>query len=380
MDPGTNATYCTEELRKNLGAKGKIHQTELTTITQTRMLIKSTMVTLLVSDIDDHEEIRTIADVAVRPSLNIDLSGLANRIDLDQWPHLSDITIPDVLTDQVHLLIGQDCSDLLIPIDVRRGRPGEPFAVKTTLGWAVNGPVNPSEPKQVKSAHFIKTETTLENDLKRMWDIEGIHTEDPGMSLSDRKTLDVWRNSNTISDDHYTLGIPFKQETPCLVNNLHMAEKRLKLLSKRLHKDGDLKLKYTTEIQKLIENGYAEEVPEADLARADGKVWYLPHHPVFNQKKPDKCRVVFDCAAKYGGLSLNDHVHQGPDLANKLVGVLLRFREGPVAFMADIEAMFHQVKVSVPDRDVLRFLWFQENDVDKPPKEYRMTSHIFGGV
>ena len=58
----------------------------------------------------------------------------------------------------------------------------------------------------------------------------------------------------------------------------------------------------------------------------------------------------------------------------------MRFREGPVAFMADIEAMFHEVRVSVSDRDTLHFLWFQQNDTQKPPKEYCMTSHLFGGV
>ena len=76
---------------------------------------------------------------------------------------------------------------------------------------------------------------------------------------------------------------------------------------------------------------------------------------------------------------LNDHVHQGPDLANRLVGVLLRFRQGAIGFMADIEAMFHQVHVTPEDRDVLRFLWF-EKDTTQPLKTLRMTAHLFGGV
>ena len=56
-------------------------------------------------------------------------------------------------------------------------------------------------------------------------------------------------------------------------------------------------------------------------------------------KKPEKIRVVFDCAAKYQGTSLNDQTLQGPDHTNSLTGVLIRFREEQIALMADIEAM-----------------------------------------
>ena len=51
----------------------------------------------------------------------------------------------------------------------------------------------------------------------------------------------------------------------------------------------------------------------------------------------------FDCSAEYEGEALNKHLLQGPNLTSKLVGVLSRFRQEPVAFMADIEAMFLQV-------------------------------------
>ena len=32
------------------------------------------------------------------------------------------------------------------------------------------------------------------------------------------------------------------------------------------------------------------------------------------------------------GASLNDHLYQGPDLANSLIGVLIRFCEDEIAF------------------------------------------------
>ncbi len=93
-----------------------------------------------------------------------------------------------------------------------------------------------------------------------------------------------------------------------------------------------------------------------------------------------KLRVVFDCSAKTIGISLNDHLLQGPDLTNSLVGVLTRFREEPVAFMADIECMFYQVCVPVHQRNYLRFLWWPDGDLSKELKEYRMKVHLFGAT
>jgi len=62
----------------------------------------------------------------------------------------------------------------------------------------------------------------------------------------------------------------------------------------------------------------------------------------------------------------------GPDLTNSLVGLLIRFRQDPLAVMGDVQSMFHQVCVPKEDRDLLQFLWW--------PKEYRMTVHLFGAV
>ena len=92
--------------------------------------------------------------------------------------------------------------------------------------------------------------------------------------------------------------------------------------------------------------------------------WYLPHFPVTNQSKPGKVRIVFDAAAEYNGTSLNKNLLQGPESTNCLIGVLLRFRQENTAIVADIESMFHQVRVREEDRDSLRFLWWDESTAD----------------
>ncbi|XP_067023847.1 uncharacterized protein [Acropora muricata] len=46
----------------------------------------------------------------------------------------------------------------------------------------------------------------------------------------------------------------------------------------------------------------------------------------------------------------------------------------------DLESMFYQVKVPEEGRDLLRFLWWDEGDTSKEPKEYRMTVHLSGAA
>lgn len=89
------------------------------------------------------------------------------------------------------------------------------------------------------------------------------------------------------------------------------------------------------------------------------------YHP---QKK--KIRVVFDCAASYRGVSLNQELLQGPDLTSSLFGVMQRFRQERIALMADIKGMFNQVRVPKEDRDLLRFLWWEDGDISKPVQVY----------
>ena len=96
-----------------------------------------------------------------------------------------------------------------------------------------------------------------------------------------------------------------------------------------------------------------------------------------NKEKP---RIVFDCAAQHLGVSLNSKVLQGPDLANKLVGVLTRFRLHQIALMAVVEAMFHQVRVEADDQDAIRFQWCPQGNRSEAPRAYRMTVHLFGGT
>ncbi|XP_064647472.1 uncharacterized protein LOC135500156 [Lineus longissimus] len=218
----------------------------------------------------------------------------------------------------------------------------------------------------------------LERQVEKFWKVEN-NTDSVALSVEDRKVVRTWEESIRQVDGHYQLPIPFRNENPDLANNVTAAKRRLDSLQRKLERDEKLFAEYKKGVDDLLANGFAERVPDGELQGTPGKTWYLPHHAVSNPNK-DKIRIVFDCSAEYNGASLNSKVMQGPDLTNKLVGVLLRFREEKTAIMADIKAMFHQVMVDPTDRDVLRFLWWPGGDMSKEPVAYRLRVHLFGGV
>ena len=215
----------------------------------------------------------------------------------------------------------------------------------------MNGPLGGASSKRKATSNFVQVDHDLNEQLERFWKIEGQDSlvgEKRGLSIEDKRAVSIWEDSiRRREDGHYMLSVPFRLRPPFLPPNREMAEKRLESLRRQLTRDETKHKAYTDFMSDLLERGYAEKVEEDQLNRSD-TVWYLPHHTVHNPKKPDKVRVVFDCKASFQGVSLNSQVLQGPDLLNGLLGVLLRFRQYPVAIMSDIEAMFHQVGV-VPE-------------------------------
>ena len=90
----------------------------------------------------------------------------------------------------------------------------------------------------------------------------------------------------------------------------------------------------------------------------------MPHHGVRHPSKPGKVRIVFYCSANFGGACLNNKFLSCPDLTNQLAGVLLRFRSEEAAFMGDLETMFNQLQVLDNQRDFLRYLWWENNNLE----------------
>ncbi|KAG7524560.1 hypothetical protein JOB18_013868 [Solea senegalensis] len=159
--------------------------------------------------------------------------------------------------------------------------------------------------------------------------------EQVGLSREDLRFMDMVTKSAKHVNGHYQVALPLKNPNVSMPNNRKVVEQRQTHLKRRLQRDPVFYREYNTFINDLLGKGYAEKVPDAELERSDGRVWYIPHHGVYHPTK-GKLRVVFDCGASYKGQSLNEELLQGPDLTSSLIGVVTRFRREPVVIMADL--------------------------------------------
>ena len=354
---------------KQLNIKGKKTTLSLTTMEKAQSKTESSIVSLELSDLNG-ENLVHIGTVFSTPELPVTTRNLATKEDMNRWIHLADIEVHRIKAD-VGLLIGCNVPEVLEPIEIR-SQNGGPYATRTIFGWVINGPLGRNGTSESTTNFVQAVNVSLEKQFESFCNREFMDTEyssRPSFSREDNRALEIMSNSVRLNDGHYEIALPWKKVPPELPNNRTMAERRLNFLKKRLEGDPSLMKNYSSFIEDLLKNGYARKVPDEQLT-TDRHVWYLPHHPVFHPQKPDKTRVVFDCSAKFQGTSLNNELLQGPDLTNSFIGVLTRFRQGSVAFMADIEAMFHQVRVPLKECDVLRFLWWPNGNTTANPEEF----------
>ena len=146
-----------------------------------------------------------------------------------------------------------------------------------------------------------------------------------------------------------------------------------------MEKDPEFHEQYSRVMNNYLAEGSLRRVPDEEVPTLK-PIWYLPYHAVWHPRKPAEPRVVFDCASKSGGVSLNDQLLQGPENTSSLIRVILRLRVNSVAVAADVRRMFHQVFVSPEDHGALCYLWFPVRDLTKDPKTYQMLVHIFGAT
>ncbi|XP_067940663.1 uncharacterized protein [Watersipora subatra] len=109
----------------------------------------------------------------------------------------------------------------------------------------------------------------------------------------------------------------------------------------------------------MVDCGVAKKLSDSDLKSWTGPRFYISHLAVLSPKSKTTCvRIVFNPSQSYQGKSLNSFLAKGPDAyINKLMGVLIRWREESQALVGDIRKMYNSVSIHSTEQHCHRFLW-----------------------
>ena len=381
LDPGAQTTLCTKGLADQLGIEGVQERLQLQTVQGPAAAQLLWKVPLKLLPIDGQSSI-DVDEAYTVDDLNIHVP-FVDKKQKKRWPHISDLPIYDCSDMEVGLLLGANVLEAVIQEEVRRGRPGEPVAIKTAFGWTLTGTIADLVPEETRQVMFLNKEVETDEiraEMKTWWETECFATkynDEVSLSAEDRRAVSsLEANTKKTEDGRYETGLLWKNDDVSLPDNRSAALQRLKNTERSLRKNEQKAKEYGDVLMGYVAKGHAKILTPAEVAEKNKRQWILPHHGVVNPSK-DKMRIVFDAAAAYRGVSLNDCLMSGPDLLQNLAGVLIRFREEKVAIMADIEEMFHRVLIRDEDQPALRFYW-RDMDVSRPPDVYQMGVAVFG--
>ncbi|XP_062713981.1 uncharacterized protein LOC134290796 [Aedes albopictus] len=378
LDEGSSYTLIESSLTNRLKIKGQTLPLRVTwTAGMTRLERESQQLQLTLSARGSNEKY-LIRNVHTVQSLKLPEQALRYAEMANQYRHLQNLPVVDYDKEPPKILIGLKHLHLFAPLESRVGKPGEPIAVRSKLGWTVYGSQIPDEVTSPYVGYHScdgVTNQELHDLLRSHYALEdaGISVDVLPESNEDLRARHIMESTTEKIGDRFQTGLLWKEDDPQFPDSYSMAHRRMKCLERRLQKDPELEKNVQTQIVEYQHKGYCHKATENELTSVDPrKVWYLPLSVVLNPKKPGKVRLVWDAAAAVQGVSLNSQLLKGPDFLTSLPSVICQFREHRIWFGGDIREMFHQVRIRPEDRQAQRFLFSGQ--------VYVMDCAIFGAT
>ena len=209
----------------------------------------------------------------------------------------------------------------------------------------------------------------LDDLIRKQWEIEalGLVERVPRVSNDHREPSEKWTKSEKIAAkkmnitylpelQQFQMSIPWKDDPPKFKSNRSKVKGRQDGVCARLgHRISDAKKIFDG----YLEKGYIRKLDKHEIH--EHNVFYLPFFTVVKEESTTPVRIVWDCAAKYDGKSLNSEIMQTPNCLQPLFKILMRVRKFPWVVMSDISEMFLKVRLDPKDRRYHRFTFDGED-------------------
>ena len=225
LDSGSNTTMCLARLAGDLGADCTPVEFTLSTVSGNRKR-KGQQLSLDVVGISTGKGVR-LNKVWTTDSLPVLPESIPTAADVQQWFHLKDVDIADLVDKKVTILIGSDVPEALCHIEVRSGGKNQPHAIKTILGWTVMGPLKGKRCLEDAQMNLIQVDQVLgcKEDIRGVRSIheqlQSLHNTEfsestadlkESLSIEDRRAKEIMDGSVKLENSHYEIGLPWKYD------------------------------------------------------------------------------------------------------------------------------------------------------------------------
>lgn len=301
-----------------------------------------------------------------------------------RWDHIAGLTLADPTyhcPGQIDLILGAEIFAQIIMSGVKSGPPGTPVAQQTQLGWILSGRVS-TESIRTNTVSSLHTTANIEALMERFISVESIEDVNP-MTTEEQWCEKFFVDTHRRNEEgRFIIRLPFRflfDPDAKLGRSRDIAVKRLHQLERRLAQNSNLKEEYVKAINEYLLSNRMQPTTHTEC-ETDGHVnsAYLPHHAVFKESSTStKLRVVFDASRQTtNGKALNDILVVGPTIQADIVTIVTNWRFHRIAFTADVQKMYLQVKVDERDIEYQRIVY--RNDASEPIQDFCLNRLTFG--
>ena len=264
LDSGSSDTLITEALMRELGIRGKKTTISLTTLSVDDKPTQCFAVpNLEVCGLNESEFV-SLPTVFTQKLMPVFVKQVPSQQDIDCWPYLSHIVVPE-LRSEVGILIGNNVPKATEPWEVVNSVGEGPYAVRSRLGWSVNGPLRAGSFVDGENSSVIscrlQVNSSLDSQLQKFFNLDFsdqyVFSDDKALSVEDKQFIDMVETQTVLKEGHYEICLPLRDSSVPLPNNRALAFQKLKGLKRKFKRNDVFQRKYTEFIDDLFVKGHA---------------------------------------------------------------------------------------------------------------------------
>lgn len=198
-----------------LNLRGRKAELLLTTMGSKKKVNSHILSDLEVCSLEEESYI-DLPQTFTQPSIPVKKENIPMQKNVEQ-PYLHDVRIAQIAAE-VGLLIGADAYKASEPSQVINSRGDGPYAVKTPLGWVINGPLRRTTTSSVNlemvrhSVNHISV-STVENLFTQLYNAEFPergYEEKAELSHEDHQFLESVKRTTQLVNGYYYIGLALK--------------------------------------------------------------------------------------------------------------------------------------------------------------------------